>query len=187
MAEFRNQPKYEFLLGPGRTFLIETLATVNIKAKRAGITIISNSIDSVRSIQQAKVIFNKDGCKRGFIHDYTDNGVLCISNSHMRVEDRELSRESDTVIFFLSEKDRMLYGVRVSKLYEYTSDGVMYWNWIMASRQQIALLQDASGVTSAHTLADAEKLKSLAEFIIPVKKKVIDKYHKDRISYGLKY
>ena len=187
MAEFRNQPKYEFLLGPGRTFLIETLATAKIKAKSAGITIISHSIDSVRSIQQAKVILDKDGCKRGFMHDYTDNGILCISNSHMRVEDRELSCESDTVIFFLSEKDRILYGVRVSKLYEYSSDGVMYWNWIMASRKQIAVLRDVSGVTAAHTLADAEKLKSLAEFIIPVKKKVVEKYHKDRISYGLTY
>jgi hypothetical protein len=188
MANLRNSEKHIFLLGPGRTFLINALASVGLKAKKAGSTHISNSIDSVKWIEQAKVwLKNDDGCKQGFMHDYTDNGMLCLSNSHMRVEDRNLSRDSDTVLFFLSEKDRTLYGVRVSKLYERTNEGQLYWEWVMAARNEVAILTDASGVTAAHTVANAEKMKSIAEFIIPVNEKEVDKYHKDRIAYGLSY
>ena len=76
-----------------------------------------------------------------------------------------------------------MYGVRASKFFEPCSEGSNYWNWLTDT---VVTLRDCSGTNSSNTVVDMLKMKTIAEFIIPVDKDRVKKYFDERERYNIK-
>ena len=181
-VNLRNANRYYFLMNTGMDLVKRILSEHGHESKLARPTKIKYTSNSV---QQAKLSFKKalEECHSAFIVFYEDKETLAFSFSHMKIWN-DLAEGHDSLIFFISEKDSMLYGVRVSELRGIDANGVNRWEWIMCDRKT-QLTMDCGGFDTQLTIADAGKMKALSSVMWPLTAADIEEYRKGRAKYGI--
>jgi hypothetical protein len=182
-TNLRNANRYYFLMNTGLDFIKRILAERGYESKLARPTKIKYTRESV---QQAKLSFKKEieGCHSAFMIFYDDTDTIAFSFSQMKIWN-DLNAGHDSLIFFVSEKDHMLYGVCVSELRGVDASGTNRWEWVMYDRRQTLRTVDYGGFDTQLTIADAEKMKALSCLMWPLKSSDIEEYKKGRVKYGI--